>query len=60
LAVGAFVKLFRFRALHADNEARASVSTKPLDGVLVELELRDPPPRQAGPVDTAGASYVME
>lgn len=40
LAVGAFVKLFRFRAVHAENQAKAGVSTKPLDGALVELELR--------------------
>jgi cytochrome P450 len=41
LVVGAFVKLFRFRAAHADSPARAGVSTKPLDGTLVELELRN-------------------
>jgi cytochrome P450 len=40
LAVGAFVKLFRFKAVHAENQAKAGVSTKPLDGALVELELR--------------------
>jgi cytochrome P450 len=40
LVVGAFVKLFRFRAVSEKNPARAGVSTKPLDGVLVELELR--------------------
>ena len=40
LVVGAFVKLFRFKAVHADNPARAGVSTKPADGVLVEVELR--------------------
>lgn len=40
LVVGAFVKLFRFRAVNAENAARAGVSTKPLDGVLVELEAR--------------------
>jgi cytochrome P450 len=40
LVVGAFVKLFRFKAVNADNQAKAGVSTKPLDGVLVELELR--------------------
>lgn len=42
LVVGVFVKLFRFRAVHARNEARAGVSTKPADGTLVELELRAP------------------
>jgi cytochrome P450 len=48
LAVGAFVKLFRFRAVHAENEVRAGVSTKPADGVLVELELRTPAAGGAG------------
>jgi hypothetical protein len=38
--VGAFVKLFRFQAVHPENPAKAGVSTKPLDGTLVELELR--------------------
>ena len=42
LALGAFVKLFRFRAVNKENRARAGVSTKPLDGALVELELRQP------------------
>ena len=41
LVVGAFVKLFRFRAVNADNPPRAGVSTKPADGVFIELELRD-------------------
>ncbi|MEA2711528.1 MAG: hypothetical protein QOF78_4129 [Phycisphaerales bacterium] len=41
LVVGAFVKLFRFKAVNAENPARAGVSTKPADGVLVELELRE-------------------
>lgn len=41
LVVGAFVKLFRFHAVHAENQAKAGVSTKPLDGALVELELRE-------------------
>ena len=44
LAVGAFVKLFRFRAIRPELEARAGVSTKPADGVLIELELRNPIP----------------
>jgi hypothetical protein len=43
LVVGAFVKLFQFRAIHHDNQARAGVSTKPLDGTLVELEVRGAP-----------------
>lgn len=42
LAVGVFVKLFRFRAINAKNEPKAGVSTKPADGALVELELREP------------------
>jgi cytochrome P450 len=41
LVVGAFVKLFRFKAVNPENHARAGVSTKPLDGTLVELELRN-------------------
>jgi cytochrome P450 len=40
LVVGAFVKIFRFRAVNADPKARAGVSTKPADGALVDLELR--------------------
>lgn len=40
LAVGAFVKLFRFRPVHSEVQATAGVSTKPSDGTLVELELR--------------------
>ncbi len=42
LVVGVFVKLFRFRAVHPENPAVAGVSTKPADGTLVELELREP------------------
>lgn len=49
LVVGAFVKLFRFRAVHEKNEAKAGVSTKPLDGTLVVLELRQPVPAQTRP-----------
>jgi len=40
LVVGAFVKVFRFTA-EGENPARAGVSTKPADGTLVELRLRD-------------------
>jgi len=40
LAVGAFVKMFRFRAVEAEYRVKAGVSTKPADGALVELELR--------------------
>jgi cytochrome P450 len=40
LVVGAFVKMFRFWAVNADNPAKAGVSTKPLDGTFVELARR--------------------
>ena len=40
LVVGAVIKMFRLRASAAFPAARAGVSTKPADGVLVELELR--------------------
>lgn len=40
LVVGAIVKMFRFRAATEKTEARAGVSTKPGDGVLVDLEMR--------------------
>jgi cytochrome P450 len=40
LVVGAFVKLFRFRAVNPENGVRAGVSTKPRDGTLVDLQLR--------------------
>lgn len=42
LVVGAFVKLFEFEAVAPENEVRAGVSTKPRDGTLVNLKLRDP------------------
>jgi hypothetical protein len=29
-----------FKAVNAENEAKAGVSTKPRDGVFIELELR--------------------
>ena len=45
--VGAFVKLFRFRAETPDNPPKAGVSTKPLDGTQVILELRCPHPAAA-------------
>lgn len=47
LVAGALVKLFRFRAVNRDNPAKAGVSTKPADGVLVELELRADTPSLA-------------
>jgi cytochrome P450 len=40
LAVGAFVKLFEFRAVNRDYQVKAGVSTKPLDGTLIELQRR--------------------
>lgn len=40
LVVGAFVKLFRFQAVHTGYEAKAGVSTKPRDGTFGELEMR--------------------
>lgn len=41
LVVGAIVKLFRFSPSNEKTHARAGVSTKPGDGVLVNLELRE-------------------
>jgi len=41
LVVGAIVKLFEFRAVNLENKEKAGVSTKPLDGALVELSLRN-------------------
>ena len=40
LVVGAVVKMFRFTAVDKETKAKAGVSTKPADGVLVDLELR--------------------
>ncbi|MEX2049007.1 MAG: cytochrome P450 [Gemmatimonadota bacterium] len=40
LVVGAFVKVFKFTAVGPRASARAGVSTKPADGVLVDLEVR--------------------
>ena len=40
LVVGATVKLFKFNAVSKETQAKAGVSTKPADGVLVDLELR--------------------
>ena len=56
LVVGAFVKLFRFKAVNVGNPARAGVSTKPLDGVLVELELRESGPVEPTVVIVDGAA----
>jgi cytochrome P450 len=40
LVVGAVVKMFKFTAANERTQAKAGVSTKPADGVLVDLELR--------------------
>jgi cytochrome P450 len=40
LVVGAVVKMFKFTAVGERTKAKAGVSTKPADGVLVDLELR--------------------
>lgn len=42
LVVGAFVKLFEFRAVAPKTDASAGVSTKPADGATVSLKLRPP------------------
>lgn len=43
LVVGAVVKMFKFTAVGKETLAKAGVSTKPADGVLVDLELRGNP-----------------
>ena len=40
LVVGAVVKIFKFTAAGETTKAKAGVSSKPADGVLVDLELR--------------------
>ncbi|QDU27345.1 putative bifunctional P-450 [Anatilimnocola aggregata] len=40
LVVGALLKMFRLRSPVAEYRVKAGVSTKPLDGTLVDLELR--------------------
>jgi cytochrome P450 len=40
LVVGAIVKVFKLAAVNERTQAKAGVSTKPGDGVLVDLELR--------------------
>ena len=40
LVVGAMVKMFKFTAVGEATAAKAGVSTKPADRVLVDLELR--------------------
>jgi cytochrome P450 len=49
LVVGAFVKVFHFRAVNPQYHAKAGVSTKPADGTLVDLELRVSPESAAQP-----------
>lgn len=61
LVVGACIKLFQLDAVNTDNPARAGVSTKPADGVLVDLRLREtgpttPTPPVAAPPAGAGAA----
>ena len=41
LVVGALIKIFKFKAVNDETGASAGVSTKPADGVLVDLELRN-------------------
>jgi len=40
LVVGAFIQLFRFKAANETTGVRAGVTTKPDDGVLLDIELR--------------------
>lgn len=40
LVVGAFIKVFKFKAVSNLTGARAGVTTKPDDGTLIDLELR--------------------
>lgn len=40
LVVGAFIKVFQFKAVNQLAEARAGVTTKPKDGLLLDIELR--------------------
>lgn len=56
LVVGAFVKLFRFKAACQENPAKAGVSTKPLDGTLVDLQLRDSTSPAVAPYGSAAES----
>lgn len=44
LVVGAFIRLFRFDAQSPENPVAAGISTKPADGALVKLELREDAP----------------
>ena len=40
LVVGAVVKMFKFKAVNENYEAKAGVSTRPADNTFVELEPR--------------------
>ncbi len=53
LAVGAFVKLFKFTAVNEENTVFAGVSTKPADGTMVDLQLRKPSPGMMSEADWA-------
>jgi cytochrome P450 len=55
LVVGACVKLFRVEAVHCENPARAGVSTKPRDGVLCTLRLRE----RAAPTPSPAPARVV-
>ncbi len=54
LVVGACVKLFELEAAGGECAARAGVSTKPTDGVLVRLRLRQDAGERAAAVDGPG------
>jgi cytochrome P450 len=60
LVVGAIVKLFRFRAVNPENPVKAGVSTKPLDGVFVEMELRKHTAEANPAADGGGAAGFGE
>jgi cytochrome P450 len=55
LVVGAFVKMFKFRAVNRDYSVKAGVSTKPADGTLVDLQLREPYLAPSNLVSSQGA-----
>jgi cytochrome P450 len=48
LVVGAFVKLFKFRAIQDGCDAKVGVSTKPADGVMLEMSVRGYAPGESG------------
>ncbi|MEM9253265.1 MAG: cytochrome P450 [Planctomycetota bacterium] len=53
LVVAAFVRLFRFSAVDEDNPVEAGVSTRPKDGTLAELRLRETVPERIDAVNVA-------